>query len=92
MKATALQFWWALALIPLIILSLAGCQASGATHTLITETPFYLDGPQQARPADGALAAGTRVTLLQDAGSYAQVLLPDGRRAYVSTDRLKPLR
>jgi uncharacterized protein YgiM (DUF1202 family) len=38
------------------------------------------------------VAAGTRVTLVSAAGSYAQVLLPDGRRAYVATDSLKPLR
>ncbi len=56
------------------------------------ETPFYLDGPQQARPADGVLAVGARVTLVQEAGSYTQVTLPDGRRAYVAADSLKALR
>lgn len=76
----------------LLTLRLTGYQTGSATHTLISETPFYLDGPQQARPADGTLAAGTHVTLLQDAGSYAQVSLPDGRQAYVSTASLKPLR
>jgi hypothetical protein len=83
---------WAVALL-LCALLLAGCQAGGrATHTVATETPFYLDGPQQARPPDGAVAAGTRVTLVSAAGSYTQVVLPDGRRAYVATDSLKPLR
>jgi hypothetical protein len=70
-------------------LLLAGCQAgAGATHTVIGETPFYLDGPQQARPPDGVLAAGTAVTLVEAAGSYALVLLPDGRRAYVAAGSL----
>jgi hypothetical protein len=70
-----------------------GCQAvGGATHSVAHETPFYLDGPQQARPPDGTLAAGSRVTLVSAAGSYAQVVMPDGRRAYVAADSLKPLR
>ncbi len=86
------SFCWAAALL-LCILLLAGCQAGGgATHSVENETPFYLDGPQQARPADGTLTAGTRVTLVNAAGSYAQVVLPDGRRAYVATDSLRPLR
>lgn len=73
-------------------LLLAGCQANdGGTYTVVIETPFYLDGPQQARPADGLLPAGERVTLVRTAGSYAQVMLSDGRRAYVAADSLKPL-
>jgi len=74
------------------ILLLTGCRTNGATHEVALETPFYLDGPQQARPADGTLAAGTRVTLAREAGSYAEVTLPDGRRAYVAADSLGPLR
>lgn len=82
----------AVALAVIALLS-AGCQpAGGATHTVAGDTPFYLDGPQQARPADGALAAGSRVTLVRAAGSYAQVVMPDGRRAYVAADSLKALR
>ena len=74
-------------------LVLTGCQAEGgATHSVVNETPFYLDGPQQARPADGVLAAGTEVTLVEASGSYALVTLPDGRRAYVATDSLVELR
>jgi hypothetical protein len=76
----------------LIGVFLASCQVSGATHSVVLETPFYLDGPQQARPADGTLPSGARVTLVSAAGSYAQVVLPDGRRAYVAADSLKPLR
>ncbi len=82
----------AVALVLIALLS-AGClPAGGATHTVAGDTPFYLDGPQQARPPDGTLAAGSRVTLVRAAGSYAQVVMSDGRRAYVATDRLKPLR
>lgn len=80
-------------LVLLIALLAIGCQpAGGATHAVTQETPFYLDGPQQARPPDGVLAAGSRVTLVSAAGSYAQVVLPDGRRAYVAADSLRPLR
>ena len=72
---------------------LTGCQAEGgATHRVVNETPFYLDGPQQARPADGVLAAGTEVTLAEASGSYARVTLPDGRQAYVAADSLAKLR
>ena len=73
-------------------LILTGCQAEGgATHRVVNETPFYLDGPQQARPADGILAAGTAVILVEASGSYALVTLPDGRRAYVAADSLTEL-
>jgi len=77
-----------------VALLAAGCQAAGGapTHTVTGATPFYLDGPQQARPPDGTLAAGSRVTLARAAGSYAQVVMPDGRRAYVAADSLKALR
>ena len=72
---------------------LTGCQAEGgATHRVVNETPFYLDGPQQSRPADGVLAAGTEVTVVETSGSYALVTLPDDRRAYVATDSLVELR
>ena len=75
-------------LVILCVISLAACRAGGATHTVTTATAFYLDGPQQARPPDGTLAAGTRVTLVRTAGSYSEVVLPDGRRAYVAADSL----
>ena len=81
-----------IAVLLLIVVWCGGCQPTdNATHSVIQETPFYLDGPQQARPPDGVLAAGARVTLVGAAGSYAQVVLPDGRRAYVATESRKPL-
>jgi predicted small secreted protein len=74
-------------------LLLAGCQTGdGATHSVMNETSFYLDGPQQARPPDGVLAGGTAVTLVEASGSYALVRLPDDRRAYVAADSLAELR
>lgn len=84
----AAGLWLAAALVIVCAISAAACQGDGATHTVATATAFYLDGPQQARSPDGTLAAGTRVTLVRAAGSYSEVVLPDGRRAYVATDSL----
>ncbi len=61
------------------------------THVIGGEEVYYLDGPQQMRPPDGKFKAGTRVELVQDAGSYSVVVSEDGIRAYVSTGSLKPV-
>jgi hypothetical protein len=61
------------------------------THVIATETEYYLTGPQQARPPDGTLPAGTKVTLLEEAGSYCRVRSEGGIEAYVSTESLQPL-
>ncbi len=62
------------------------------THILREETFYYLTGPQQARPPDGKLPAGTRVRLLENAGSYSLVKTEGNVRAYVAADVLKPSR
>lgn len=59
-----------------------------ATHYVVRNTPYYVTGPQQARPADGTFQAGTRVRLLRQAGSYALVRSGAGVRAYVSTSAI----
>jgi Bacterial SH3 domain len=61
------------------------------THLVATDTEYYLSGPQQARPPDGTLPAGTKVTLLEEAGSYCRVRSEGGIEAYVSTESLQPL-
>ena len=61
------------------------------THVIASEEAYYLDGPQQMRPPDGKFKTGTRVELVQDAGSYSVVVSEDGIRAYVSTGALKPV-
>jgi hypothetical protein len=61
------------------------------THLVATDTPYYLSGPQQAHPPDGTLPAGTKVTLLEEAGSYCRIRSKDGIEAYVSTNSLQPL-
>jgi hypothetical protein len=80
-----------LALVTLIGLSAAGCGGVKYTHVVTADTEYYLDGPQQARPADGVLAAGTRVRLVNESGSYSLVETSDRLRAYVASDSLQPL-
>ncbi len=60
------------------------------THSVTVETAYYVTGPQQARPPDGRLAAGTLVRVVEDAGSYLRVETQDGVTAYVARDALKP--
>lgn len=64
---------------------------SKPTHVVQRDAEYYLTGPQQARPPDGTLPAGSRVTLLRDAGSYCLVRSAEGVEAYVATDVLKPI-
>jgi hypothetical protein len=66
-------------------------QAQVFTHVVAVDTEYYLTGPQQARPPDGTLPAGTKVTLLEEAGSYCRVRSEGGIEAYVSTNSLQPL-
>lgn len=65
--------------------------AGGFTHVVQRGTEYYLTGPQQGRPPDGRLAAGTRLRLIEDAGSYARVRAENGVEAYVAAGSLKPL-
>lgn len=64
---------------------------SDMTHVITYDTHYYMSGPQQARPPEGMFKAGTKVELIQDAGSYSLVRSQDGIEAYVSTDALKVL-
>jgi hypothetical protein len=81
-----------LVLILLIGLAVAGCGGVRSTHTLTADTEYYRDGPQQARPADGVLPAGSRVRLVSEAGSYSLVETSDGLRVYVAGAGLQPLK
>jgi len=44
---------------------------SQITHVVVSDTEYYLSGPQQPRPLEGTLPAGTTVTLLEEAGAIA---------------------
>ena len=88
-------FWLAacvLALIVLLGLTAAGCGGARYIHTVTVDTEYYRDGPQQARPADGTLAAGTKVRLVSQSGSYSLVETSDRMQVYVASDSLQPLR
>jgi hypothetical protein len=86
-------------LVSSLALALASCGATAslthfpnATHELASSTEFYRGGPQQARPADRRLDAGTLVRVIETAGSYTLVELEDGVGGYVLTNALLPLK
>lgn len=53
---------------------------------VLTETEYYTTGPQQSRPPDGKLSAGTQVHMVNDGGSYVQIESADGLQCWVSAD------
>ncbi len=61
------------------------------THTISVGTEYYLVGPQQAQPPDGTFKAGTKVKLVEEAGSYCVVESEDGVTAHVAVDAVKLL-
>ena len=52
------------------------------------DSVFYITGPQQATPPNGTFKAGTRIEVIQEAGSYTLVCAQDGRQGYVSSDAI----
>ncbi len=52
------------------------------------ETDYYSTSPAQGRPADGKLKAGTKVKVLEKAGSYVRVAVQI--EVYVPIESLKP--
>ncbi len=59
------------------------------THTITIDTEYYLGGPQQARPPEGTMKAGTKVEVVEEAGSYCRVKSEDGVVGFVAADSLK---
>jgi hypothetical protein len=55
---------------------------------IATATEYYTTGPQQGRAPDGMFPVGTRVRLLEEAGSYTLVEAEDGITAYVTADAI----
>ena len=60
------------------------------SHVITIRSAYYTGGPQQARPPDGELMKGTRVRVLENAGSYSVVRTADGIEGYVSTAAIGP--
>jgi hypothetical protein len=59
------------------------------THEL-TEDEAWYEHPAQGRPPNGTLRKGTKVRVLNHAGSYTEVLSEQGVRGYVATASLRP--
>jgi len=55
------------------------------SYVMKATTEYYAGGPQQARPADGEIVAGTKVNVIEDSGSYTLVETEAGVKGYVST-------
>lgn len=61
------------------------------THQLVSNEPYYCEGPAQSGPPEGTLEAGTKCTVAQRAGSYARILAETGVTAYVAVGALVEL-
>lgn len=59
------------------------------SHVIAAETEYYTTGPQQGRPPDGKFPAGTKVSIVEEAGSYVLVRSDGGVEAYVAADAVK---
>jgi len=59
------------------------------SHVIAAEAVFYTNGPQQSRPPDGTLPAGTKVNIVEEAGSYVRVRSSGGIDAYVAAGSVK---
>ena len=66
----------------------APAAGTGFPDVITSSTAYYTDGPQQGRPPDGTLVEGTRVHVIENAGSYSVVQTADGIHAYVSTEAI----
>lgn len=62
------------------------------THIITTDAEYYTTGPQQARPPDGTLEAGTKVKVVEEAGSYCRVETEDGVVGLVAGDVVKEVK
>ena len=80
----------------LIALLMGGCADSQHEHerpdvetssgpVISHDTVFYKTGPEQATPPDGTFKAGTRIEVIQEAGSYTLVRAQDGTEGYISS-------
>jgi len=60
-------------------------------HVIAAETEYYESSPAQGRPADGKLKAGTKVIVIEKAGSYVRVKSAAGIIGFVAAGSLKPI-
>lgn len=71
-------------------MGLSGCATVAGGYDLVTknDAPLYSQGPGQEAP-DTYLEKGTRVKILQSAGSYARVETTRGIRGFVQLSDLQ---
>lgn len=65
--------------------------ADGFTHTVTLAVEYYKDGPQQGSPPDGTLESGTKVKIIEEAGSYVLIKASNGVDAFISADAISPI-
>jgi len=61
------------------------------THVVLYDTPYYLDGPQQAKPQDGYFRKDTQLMLIKNMGSYSLVESAEKIKAYVAESAMKEI-
>ena len=62
------------------------------THVVQQEAAYYVSGPQQGRPSEGRLPAGTKVSLGPDKmGQYVYFESESGIKAWIHEDALKTI-
>ncbi|MEQ8667773.1 MAG: SH3 domain-containing protein [Pirellulales bacterium] len=71
--------------------TLAVDEDDGISHVVTSDAEYNAEGPQQARPPDGTFPNGTRVSIIEEAGSYTLVRSENGISAYVATAVLRQL-
>jgi hypothetical protein len=59
------------------------------SYPLIRDVEYYTSGPQQGRPPDGTLSAGTKVNVLRRTGSYSLVRTAEGVEGYIASDAIQ---
>jgi len=57
-------------------------------YIICADTEYYTTGPQQGRPPDGKFSAGTKVKVIEKAGSYTLLRSENGVEAFVVSDDL----
>lgn len=58
------------------------------THVITAETEYYVTGPQKGRPPEGSFPAGTKVNIVEEAGSFVLVKSESGVEAYAAADTI----
>lgn len=61
------------------------------THVIESDAEYYKVGPQQAQPPDGTFKSGTKITVVEESGSYSLVRSADGTEGYVASGAIRKI-